>query len=323
MKAIRLSAAAFLSLALCAPAAQSTAGGPKQLRPGQRLDPIVRTPVPEGGQVLRDLEFGRADGKPMRLDLYLPAAHQPAPLIIWIYGGAWRAGSKDNRGPALAMGLVGQGYAVAQINYRLSQEAKFPAQIHDCKAAVRWLRANAKKHNLDPERFAAWGSSAGGHLAALLGTSGAVAELEGTVNDLKESSRVQAVVDWFGPTDLLQMQKAGSDMDHDGPNSPESQLIGGPIQENKAKAAKANPITYVSNDDPPFLIMHGDKDRTVPFNQSELLYEALKKIGVDVTFLPVKGAGHGFPAAARPNDVTKPVSEFLEKHLKQPAAPPR
>ena len=317
MRTIRLSPPILLSLACWAHAADSTGTSPRAIRPDQRSGAPARASLPEGTRVLRDLEFGCIGDKPKSLDLYLPKTRQPAPLIIWIYGGAWLAGSKDLRSPALGMGLVGRGHAVAQISYRLSQEAKFPAQIHDCKAAVRWLRANAKKYTLDPDRFAAWSSSAGGHLAALLGTSGGVAELEGSVNGLKDSSRVQAVVDWFGPTDLLQMQKAGSTMDHDGPNSPESQLIGAPIQENKEKAARANPITYVSNDDPPFLIMHGDQDRTVPFNQSELLYEALKKAGVEVTFVPVRGAGHGFPAAARSTDVVKPVIDFLDKRLKK------
>ena len=136
------------------------------------------------------------------------------------------AGSKDNRSPALQ--FLRNGYAVAQVGYRLSQEAKFPAQIHDCKAAVRWLRANARKYDLDPNRFIAWGASAGGHLVALLGTSGGVEALEGSVNDLKESSRVQTVVDWFGPTDFLHIGEPESDIRHNAPDSPESKLIGGP-----------------------------------------------------------------------------------------------
>jgi acetyl esterase/lipase len=194
----------------------------------------------------------------------------------------------------------------------LSQESSFPAQINDCKGAVRWLRANAARYGLDPNRFAAWGASAGGHLVALLGTSGGVAELEGPVNGLKESSRVQAVVDWFGPTDLPQMGNFPSDIQHNAPDSPESKLIGGPILENQDKARKASPITYVSKDSPPFLIMHGDRDRVVPFNQGEELYAALKKAGVDATFIPVKGAGHGFGGP----EVTTSVRGFLKRTLK-------
>lgn len=263
-----------------------------------------------GVKVLKDLTYGRAGERPMLLDLYLPEhATKPMPLIIWVHGGAWMAGSKNNPSPALR--FTRDGYAVAQVGYRLSQEAKFPAQIHDCKAAVRWLRANAEKYSLDTNRFIAWGGSAGGHLVALLGTSGGVAELEGTVNDLKQSSRVQAVVDWFGPTDFLHIGEPESDIRHTAPDSPESKLIGGPLLENRDKAAKASPITYVSKDAPPFLIMHGDRDRTVPFNQSELLYEALKKAGVDVTFVPMKGAGHGFGGP----DAIAPVQEFLRRHF--------
>jgi acetyl esterase/lipase len=267
--------------------------------------------LPPGVKAMRDLEYGQASGRAMRLDLYLPAkSDKPLPLIIWIHGGAWMAGNKE--GPSPALRFTTNGYAVAQVGYRLSKEARFPAQIHDCKAAVRWLRANAALYNLDPKKFVAWGASAGGHLVALLGTSGGVAELEGDVNDLTESSRVQAVVDWFGPTDFLHIGEPASDVQHDAPDSPESKLIGGPLLENKDKAAKASPITYVSKDTPPFLIMHGDQDRTVPFNQSELLFAALKKAGVDVTFVPVKGAGHGFGGP----QAIAPVEEFLQRCVK-------
>ena len=270
-----------------------------------------RFPLPPGVKLNKDLEYGRADGRAMLLDLYLPQKGQkPLPLLIWIHGGAWMSGSKNDPSPALR--FTAEGYAVAHVGYRLSQEAKFPAQIHDCKAAVRWLRANAQTYNLDPNKFVAWGGSAGGHLVALLGTTGGAAELDGHVNDLKESSRVQAVVDWFGPTDFLQIGNAESDLQHNAPDSPESKLIGGPVLENKDKAAKASPISYVSKDAPPFLIMHGDRDRTVPFNQSELLYSALKKAGVDVTFVPMKGAGHGFGGP----QAIGPVRDFLRRCFK-------
>ena len=273
--------------------------------------PQRRVPLPPGVKALKNLEYGQASGRAMLLDLYLPeTSDKPLPLIIWIHGGAWMAGSKD--GPSPALRFTANGYAVAHVGYRLSQEARFPAQIHDCKAAVRWLRANAGKYNLDPNKFIAWGGSAGGHLVALLGTSGGVAELEGNDNDLKESSRVQAVVDWFGPTDFLHIGDAQSDLQHNAPDSPESKLIGGALLENKDKAAKASPITYVSKEAPPFLIMHGDHDRTVPFNQSELLYTALKKVGVDATFVPMKGAGHGFGGP----EAIAPVQDFLKRCLK-------
>jgi acetyl esterase/lipase len=275
-----------------------------------------RRPDPRGATVHRDLAYG-PHGERNKLDLYLPKdAKGPVPLIIWIHGGGWANGSKGRGGPALA--LLPKGYAVASINYRLSGQAIFPAQIEDCKAAVRFLRANAKKYGLDPDHFGAWGSSAGGHLVALLGTSGGVKELEGKGGHPDVSSRVQAVCDWFGPTDLLKMNEQagkGGRIDHDAPRSPESRLLGGPLQKRKEQARKANPITYVSKDDPPFLIMHGDKDPLVPIGQSELLQEALKKAGVECTLIRVKGAGHGGRGFSSPENRRR-IEAFFSKHLK-------
>ena len=228
---------------------------------------------------------------------------------------AWFAGTKDQ---APGIRFSGQGYAVASIDYRLS--GPFPAQIEDGKAAVRWLRANAAKYNLDPQRFAAWGSSAGGHLVALLGFSGGVKELEGSTGNLDQSSRIQAVLDFFGPTDLLQMDAQAalnaavvSRIKHDDPRSPESRFIGGPIQENREKAVRANPITYVTRDDPPFLIMHGDQDPLVPLAQSRILYEALQRAGVPATFHAVNGAGHGFGGP----EIDRMAGEFLDQNLRR------
>jgi acetyl esterase/lipase len=270
----------------------------------------LRPNLPDGSKAHRDLEYVRGGHERQRLDLYLPEkADRPLPVIVWVHGGAWLAGSKEGGGPALS--FVRRGYAVASINYRLSQHARFPAQIEDCKAAIRWLRANAKTYGLDPDHIGVWGASAGGHLVALLGTSGDVKELEGKDGPADQSSRVQAVVDWFGPTDVTKM--GGS---HDGPDSPEARLLGGPVQENKEKAERANPIAYVTKDDPPFLILHGDKDTTVPFSQSELLEEALRKAGLDVTFRPVKGAGHGGREFSSEEN-RKLVEEFFDKHLKK------
>jgi acetyl esterase/lipase len=247
--------------------------------------------LPEGAIAHRDLAYVPGGHERQKLDLYLPKDGTNLPLIIHIHGGAFKMGSKEEGVP---LEYLGQGYAVASINYRLSQHAKFPAQIEDCKAAVRWLRAHAVEYRLDSSRFAAWGSSAGGHLAAMLGTTGDTKVFDVGAN-LDQSSRVQAVVDYFGPTDFLQMDahRLPSGMTHDPANSPESELVGGAIQENKDKVARANPITYITPGDPPFLICHGDADPLVPHHQSELLEAALKKSGVLVTFYTVKGAGHG------------------------------
>ncbi|MFQ6036700.1 MAG: alpha/beta hydrolase fold domain-containing protein [Sedimentisphaerales bacterium] len=273
---------------------------PKPARPG--IAPNVR--------VLRDLEYIPGGHERHKLDLYLPQQQlsAPLPLIVWVHGGAWRGGSKD-RCPALW--FLDKGYAVASINYRLSQHAIFPAQIEDCKAAIRWLRANAKRYSLAAERIGVWGSSAGGHLVALLGTTGDVEEFEVGPN-LDVSSRVQAVCDFFGPTDFLEMGRFPSKMNHYAADSPESKLIGGPVLQNKEACRRANPITYITKDDPPFLIMHGDKDMTVPINQSELFYDALKKAGVPVTFHTVSGAGHGFSGP----EIDKMVDDFFDTTIK-------
>ena len=224
--------------------------------------------------------------------------------------------------------LVPHGYAVVGINYRLSQQAIFPAQIHDVKAAIRWIRAHATDYGLEPDHIGAWGSSAGGHLVALLGTSGNVSthtvgditlDIEGSVGDyLSYSSQVQAVVDWFGPTDFLRMGDVPGASNHNRPHSPESRLIGGPIQANPELSTLANPITYISAEDPPFLIMHGTDDRTVPINQSELLYEALQASltpqGTEVRFESVSGAGHGRNALSRDRLLAQVVT-FFDQHL--------
>jgi len=271
----------------------------------------VRRQLSKGTIVHRDLPYVSDGHERQKLDLYLPKSDMKLPLIIRVHGGAWLEGSKEQTGP---LDYLDEGYAVASINYRLSQHAIFPAQIQDCKAAVRYLLANARKYNLDPNHFGVWGASAGGHLVAMLGTASDVKEFD-VGEHLTISSRVQAVVDYFGPTDFLQMDehRHPDGMIHNVPDSPESQLIGGPIQENKEKVAKANPITYVTKDDAPFLIIHGDVDPLVPHHQSELLEAALKKAGVPVSFYTVKGAGHG---GFKDPNVPKLTKKFFDKHLR-------
>ncbi len=267
-----------------------------------------------GTRIERDLPYVTNGHPRQKLDLYLPTEGAgPWPVIVWMHGGGWASGSKDNCG---AWRQVQRGYAVASIGYRLSGDAPFPAQIEDCKAAIRWLRANASQYHLDAKHIAAWGSSAGGHLVALLGTSGGVKEFDVGAN-LDHSSRIQAVCDFYGPTDLLQMDEhglRGTRLKHDLPDSPESRLIGGPIQENKAKVARANPITYVASNSPPFLIVHGDQDPTVPWHQSQLLFDALRAAGVSVRFHTVEDAGHGKGIGGP--DVDEAVNAFFDRCLK-------
>jgi acetyl esterase/lipase len=262
---------------------------------------------PSGNRIIRDIEYVEKGHERNRLDLYLPEkAEGPLPLIVWVHGGAWRAGDKSDGSPAFSM--VAKGYAVASINYRLSQHAVFPAQIEDCKAAIRWLRANAAKYNLDPDRIGTWGASAGGHLVALLGTTAAVKEWDRGGN-LDQSSRVQCAVDWFGRTELTPTGVKG-----DPPDSRVDRLIGGPVQQNKEKARKASPLTHCSKDAAPFLIMHGDKDDVVLLRHSELLAAALKKAGVEVTLQVVKGNGHGGPGFNTPES-RRLIEDFFAKHL--------
>jgi acetyl esterase/lipase len=267
---------------------------------------------PENVKALRDLEYVSGGHERQKLDLYLPEkADGPLPVIVWVHGGAWRVGDK-NFCPALP--LSAKGFAVASINYRFSSQAVFPAQIHDCKAAIRWLRANAKKYNLDPDRIGAWGASAGGHLVALLGTSSHVKELDGKDGNLDQSSRVQCVVDWFGHADLRGLTGPNND-----PKHPVRQLLGGAPTDQKEKAALASAVVHITKDCPPFLIMHGDKDFSVPYAQSVMLDEALKKAGVPVTLVKLEGAGHNGKEFHTP-EILKQVEEFFRKQLQKSQA---
>ncbi len=273
-------------------------------------------------QVIRNIEYARAGEKSLLLDLYLPAeGASKLPVIVWVHGGGWATGDKGDAGPAARM--TAKGYAVASINYRLSWEARFPAQIEDCKAAIRWLRANASRYNLDAGRIGVWGSSAGGHLAALLGTSGDVRELEGGLGNNDQSSRVQAVIDWYGPADFLKMQSeslACSVIDHDSPVSPETLLLGCPIQLCQDRSRRASPVTYATADDPPFLIMHGTEDCLVPPLQSRDMADALKAVGVETTLTFIQGAGHGGDEFEQAEN-RKLVDDFFDKHLSVSSVP--
>lgn len=259
--------------------------------------------------VVRDVEYASVDGISLRLDLYLPKPipEHPVPLVIWVHGGGWRAGSKDN---TYAPETLGDDYAVASIDYRLSGIETFPAQIHDVKAAVRWLRAHASDYGFDPERFGAWGSSAGGHLVALLGVSCGNPDLEGTVGgNLDQSSCVQAVCDFYGPTDLLSLLKQRGIASVRRPMA-EDLLVGGPVEELADLARLASPITHVSSDSPPFLIMHGSDDPVVPLAQSVDFDIALRALGIDSTLRIIDGAGHGFPRSE-----LVPVKPFFDRFL--------
>jgi len=261
-----------------------------------------------------------------KLDIYLPEdGNGPFPVIVSIHGGAFKGGDKaDGQLTPMLEGLK-RGYAVISINYRLSGEAIFPAQIYDVKAAIRWIRANAKQYKFDPDRIVAWGGSAGGHLSAMAGTSGNVKELEDlSMGNSSQSSRVQAVVDWFGPTDFLKMDEqlkasgVKNPQTHSFQGSPESELIGKNLTDAPELVSKANPETYITPDDPPFLIQHGLIDHLVPYQQSENLAAKLTNIlgNGKVTLELFENTDHGGPAFPTQQNIEK-VFVFLDQYLKQ------
>jgi acetyl esterase/lipase len=260
------------------------------------------------------------------LDIYLPDEGEgPLPVIAVIHGGAWMMGNKRDIQQLPMLESLKRGYAVVCIEYRLSSEAKFPAQIYDCKAAIRFIRGNAEKYRFDPNRIAAWGGSAGGHLSALVGTSAGVKDLEDlTMGNPDQDSSVQAVVDWFGPTENFlkmdaELKASGLGIpDHSLPESPESQLFGRLITDVPELVRWASPMTYVTAKTPPFLIQHGLLDQLVPVEQSIHFAEAIEKVaGKDrVTLELLPGVYHADPAFETPEN-TERVLNFLDSVLKK------
>ena len=228
------------------------------------------------------IEYASPAGQSLLMDLRVPDGPGPHPVILYLHSGAWITGDRFG-GPALRQAT--RGYAVASIDYRLAPRHIWPAQIEDAKAAVRWLRANASRFHLDPARIGVFGASAGGHIGSILGTSAGVAALEGMeLGNAQFSSRVRAVVDLFGPTDLLKLEEQKLPcipLDGNAPFMPPSLLMGCPIQQCPEWTRTANPITYITPGDPPFLILHGILDCLVPYKQSVILHEALVDAGVD------------------------------------------
>jgi acetyl esterase/lipase len=253
----------------------------------------------------KDLNYSGDEMEYHRLDIYLPSVEKPLyPVVISIYGSAWFGNNlKGSDLATIGKALLDAGFAVVTPNHRSSMDAKFPAQIHDIKAVIRFIRANASLYQIDTSFIGITGISSGGHLAALAGTSGSVhqftvgqetADLEGSIGAYTAySSSVHAVVDWFGPTDFMVLDSCRSNPVYDDANSPESILIGEPVLGNRDKCALANPLTYIDSDDPPFFILHGDADQLVPHCQSDLLFNALQEEGVPVQYILVPDAQHG------------------------------
>ena len=274
--------------------------------PGGRLD---------GVKVDRDVRYA-ADKNPRHtLDLFRPKypRSKSMPCIVFIHGGGWQRGNKMGGGDVVMPFVTSQRFVGVSVTYRLSGEAKWPAQLHDCKAAIRWLKANAKTFNINPDRICVWGTSAGGHLASMLGVTSGDTLLEGKIGKhLDQDSSVKCVISWFGPSELLRMNDFPSDIDHDAPVSPESRLIGGPIQRLKPIARQASPVSHVDAKDSPILLMHGDKDKLVPIDQSVRFDKVLKAKGVESVMIKVQGAGHG---VFQHPEVNNRIRSFLERYL--------
>jgi acetyl esterase/lipase len=270
-------------------------------------------------RVLRDVKFARAGDSDLLLDLYLPEGKQAAiGLVVWVHGGAWRAGS---RASVDLQGLTERGWAVASVDYRLSTLARFPAQVHDIKASIRYLRAHAAEHGYPPERIVVAGSSAGGHLAALVGVSNRHPELEGSIgSDTRTSSDVQAIVSLYGASNLTSIL-AQSTPHGLSVRVPALELLLGAKPEAATPLAQlASPVSHVDAKDPPLYLMHGDQDNQMPINQSHELEGAYQKLGLPVRFVVVHGAGHGGPAFTTPEQLAS-IDEFLRAQLlPRPAA---
>lgn len=283
------------------------------------VTPRIANPVPL--TFVPDIRYGEADGKPLLLDVIAPQGRSgpPRPAVIWLHGFGWFAGTRrDNLEISMCTFLATQGFFTASIEYRLSGEATFPAQLHDVKAAIRWLRANAAIYSINPAHIGIWGGSAGGHLAALAGLTGDLPALEGRSGSPGYSSQLQAVAVASAPSDFL---RPGGAMRND-VDGPVARLFGGTVAERREMMRLASPLTHVSHGVPPVLIAHGTRDETVPFEQGEWLYQALVRAGCEAQFVPIEGVYHnwtadreGFPGRQDTWKLGPIALPFFEKHL--------
>jgi acetyl esterase/lipase len=288
------------------------------LLPAQTTATPPAPSLPPGIVFEHDIVYGKGGAFDLHADLAYPKnASAPTPAIIHIHGGGWIGGSYHDK---LLVPRAQEGYFAASIEYRLSNVAKWPAQIEDCKCAVRWLRANAAKYNVDPNRIGVIGESAGGHLVACLGTMAGEKAYEGDGGYPGVSSAVQAVVDFYGPTDFITPE-----IYTDEAKNLTLGLFGVPREQDPALWKSGSPVFYVKAGDPPMLLVHGDADRLVPLAQSQVFADALAKAGVPYQFLVIKNGMHGLaPAPGTTIDpgwpvITKTVRDFFAKHLAQPA----
>ena len=285
--------------------------------PPEAVEPAPATPAVSQPRSIPNLVYAtreKLDGseRPMRLDLHLPGGDDSAkPVIVWFHGGGWAFGNRA--WPSQVAFLIREGYAIANVEYRFSQEAAFPAQIFDCKAALRFLRENADEYGLDPDRIVLAGESAGGHLALLLGLSSGAGELVEDPELLRDDG-VAAIVDLYGPTDLTLDNTVGNERLRRMYRNFGQMFLGGTFEGKLDLAKRASPITYVDADDPPVLILHGTRDGMVPMEHSERLAQRLERAGVEHEFVELRNAGHAGPRWFQP-DVRQLILDFLDEHV--------
>jgi acetyl esterase/lipase len=269
---------------------------------------------------LDEIEYACIGEHPLLLDLHIPVnGAPPYPVVVWLFGGGWNRGDRRGR-PVVRLvddNLYQHGYAIAAIDYRLSGEAKFPAQLEDCKAAIRFLRKHAESFELDANQIGVWGFSAGAHLAALLGLTSSTKQFD-VGDNLEISSQVQAVCAFAVTSDFRQLNSENSYEDPNNPSSAVAQLFGGPVEEKMELVIRANPVTYVSQYSPPFLIIHGEKDGVVPFEQSKMLHNALNKTGAESTLYIIPNGDHGMAGLDQTEvqHILNITEGFFQKHLR-------
>ena len=283
--------------------------------------PPAAPQLPRGVKMERDVPYVPDGDDAQKLDIYMPEtpADRPLPLIVHIHGGGWMGGNKF---PCPVVAMVARGYVVASVEYRFSQKALFPAQIQDCQAAIRWLRANSGRYGIEPKRVGVVGGSAGGHLSALVGTAGGTGAFPAIGGNTDQSDRVQAVCDIYGPTNFGSVvRQAAEDRNvkniftFNSPGDPYSRLIGTSLDGDAAKTDAVSPVHYVSDESPPTLILHGTHDALVPYAQSEEFTAALRAHRVPVWLQTLPGSGHGGPAFGKPAIVALSIA-FFDRHLK-------
>ncbi len=260
-------------------------------------------------EISKDITYAEVDGKKLQLDIYKPKAQKEPYLIVWVHGGAWNTGSKEN--PPL--GLIPFGYALASVDFRASTEKPFPADVHDIKAAIRFLRANASKYGYKADKIIIWGSSSGGHLAALVATTNNNTALEGTLGDFtKTSSSVQGCIDFYGPTNFLTILNQSTPHGLNVRLPALAILLGKPLDQVTELAKLASPVYQVDASDPPLFIVHGEQDIQVPINQSIELMSAYKSKGLKVQIEFIPDAGHSSPAYAK-KELMEKIDIFLKE----------